>query len=156
VDYFVAGLSQLLVPAQLRPGPIRIGVFQGAVDLSDGPVSVPQEINPANELVTADSYLQGGPRQTAITERRTGDRLQRGFGKTVSELDDIRGPSAAANTLQVSHDRLQLLLRGPVQVERGVCRYQAVPEGGRPGEVDHGSRHGGDGQAEYVADAIWR
>jgi hypothetical protein len=114
MDYLVPGLAQLFVPAQLRPGAIRIRVFHGAIDLSDRPVPLPQEVNPADELVTADSHLQGGPRQTAIAEHRTGDGLQGRLGETVSEVDYFRGQSAAADPLEVSQDCLQFLFRRPV------------------------------------------
>jgi hypothetical protein len=99
--------------------------------------------------------LQGGLWQTVVTEDRTGDRLQRRLGETVSELDDVRGHSAAAHPVQLSQDHPQLLLRGPVEMQRGVSRDEALAERGDPGEVDHRSRHGGYGQAEDVADMLW-
>src|SRR5580700_8632108 len=117
VHHLEPGRTQLDVPSELIFGPGRVLVLQITIDLGDGPVLLPVEVDPrdrlgleARHLPVAEPHLQVGRRQAEIADHRPRNRLQCGLRAPVGELHYLGRAPYAGPVPQRADDGTHLVL----------------------------------------------
>lgn len=136
------GVSQIGVPVQMLPRPIRIGVLKRAVRLSDRAVFTPEEVHSCDRPVLApDPDLKLGRWQAAFVEGHPRDRLERRLGQIGAEADDTPGPVHAWPVSARGNNASQLGLGRPASVQGRVGNDHTRTERRHPGQIYDRPRH---------------
>ena len=129
VHDLVACGAQPRVALQLGPGPGRSLILERPVGLTDRPVTPPEEVHPADDLIViADPDLQVRRRETGLVERGPAEGLQHRLRSAIAEGGHLAGALQARPPRALRDDCGKLALRRQSRVQGRVSHGHPLGE----------------------------